>query len=334
MDDPYHSNRADRATRMLAVVGRHLASSAAQVEVVAIGLGSIGSPLAGRIGLKFRTAVYDLFPEAVRRHTAEHPTAVGLDKETLAAAASKAKVIFTCLPNTVNVVEAYEAIRPQLGPSNGELIWLDATSGKSVDAKALAEMLWTRHKIRYCDCAVSGGPAGARKGTLAALVGGETAAFERVTGVIESFSPSSKITHLGNPGSGHLVKSLNNAMLGAHMLVASEAMACLVREGVDIHKALNAINGSSGRSWVTMQRFPDNVLTGDPYGFAIGLHCKDMRNAMGVVTPIRAPMLSLAQGRMEAARAEMGDKVDHTSTCAFAERANGISFLQAGAKKA
>ena len=37
---------------------------------------------------------------------------------------------------------------------------------------------------------------------------GETAAFERVTGVIESFSPSSKITHLGNPGSGHLVKSL------------------------------------------------------------------------------------------------------------------------------
>ena len=29
-------------------------------------------------------------------------------------------------------------------------------------------------------------------------------------------------------------------------------------------QALGAINESSGRSWVTMQRFPDNILTGKP----------------------------------------------------------------------
>ena len=62
--------------------------------------------------------------------------------------------------------------------------------------------------------------------------------------------------------------------IGAHMLIASEGLGAISRSGVDVEKALSAINGSSGRSWVTMQRFPDNILTGKPYGFALGMHCK------------------------------------------------------------
>ena len=58
------------------------------------------------------------------------------------------------------------------------------------------------------------------------------------------------------------------------MLVASEGVAAIARHGVDVASALHAINGSSGRSWVTMQRFPDNILTGDAYGFSLGHHCK------------------------------------------------------------
>ena len=38
-------------------------------------------------------------------------------------------------------------------------------------------------------------------------------------------------------------------------------MGCLQREGIDLRAALKAINASSGRSWATMQRFPDNILT-------------------------------------------------------------------------
>jgi hypothetical protein len=39
-------------------------------------------------------------------------------------------------------------------------------------------------------------------------------------------------------------------------------------------QALAAINGSSGRSWATLQRFPDNICTSQPYNFSLGLHCK------------------------------------------------------------
>ena len=51
-----------------------------------------------------------------------------------------------------------------------------------------------------------------------------------------------------------MVKAINNALLAAHMLTASEAMATLARHGVDVPSALQAINSSSGRSWCTMQR--------------------------------------------------------------------------------
>lgn len=58
-------------------------------------------------------------------------------------------------------------------------------------------------------------------------------------------------------------------MLAAQLLVASEGLAAVAAHGVDINKALGAINGSSGRSWVTMQRFPDHILTGKPYNFTL-----------------------------------------------------------------
>mmetsp|Transcript_50722 Transcript_50722/g.84077 ORF Transcript_50722/g.84077 Transcript_50722/m.84077 type:complete len:121 (+) Transcript_50722:614-976(+) len=117
------------------------------------------------------------------------------------------------------------------------------------------------------------------------------------------------------------------------MLVASEGLAVIARQGVDMQSALQAINSSSGRSWVTMQRFPENILTGEAYGFALGHHCKDMENAMRAIrapladgTPVSAPMLELTRCLMNLARAELGSTVDHTQTVQLAARANGIDF--------
>ena len=83
----------------------------------------------------------------------------------------------------------------------------------------------------------------------------------------------------------------------------------------------------------SMQRFPDNVLTGDAYGFALGMHCKDMENALLAIraphadgTPVAAPMLELTRCLMNLARAELGGDVDHTDTSRLAARANRIDF--------
>ena len=47
---------------------------------------------------------------------------------------------------------------------------------------------------------------------------------------------------LGPAGSGHLVKSINNALLAANLLSASEGVAAIARYGIDVPSALQAID--------------------------------------------------------------------------------------------
>lgn len=227
-------------------------------RVLAVGLGNMGSPIARRIAAHHPTALYDLNAAAVARHAEASGAEAILDSDQLKRAVKQAGIVLTCLPNTDLTRATVEAVRPSLRAGT---VWIDATSGRAQDAADLAEALWEQDGVRYLDCAVSGGPRGAEAGKLAALVGGDRATFEAVQPVIETFAD--KVTHLGPAGSGHLVKAINNALLAANLLTASEGLAAIARHGVDVPSALRAINGSSGRSWVTMQRYPENILTGE-----------------------------------------------------------------------
>ena len=60
-----------------------------------------------------------------------------------------------------------------------------------------------------------------------------------------------------------MTKSLNNLLLAANMVVASEALALAAKAGLAPEKVVAAINGSSGRSYITEYRFPNFVLKGD-----------------------------------------------------------------------
>eukprot|EP01043_Picozoa_sp_COSAG02_P084578 COSAG02_NODE_22382_length_754_cov_1.496183_2_plen_182_part_01 len=163
---------------------RRQLSTQAQTCVV-VGLGNMGAPLAGRIAAKFPTSVFDMDAAAAERHAAEFGSVALSDTEQLSEAVTSADVVVTCLPNTDATLVTVDAVRPSLKAGT---IWIDATSGKSVDAAALAEELWEKHSVRYLDCAVSGGPKGATNGILAALVGGDRATFEGVEPVISTFS--------------------------------------------------------------------------------------------------------------------------------------------------
>ena len=308
---------------------RRFCTSSTKHSVVAVGLGNMGDPLTRRVAAKFPTAVYDLSASAVADHAAATGSVPISDADGLRQQTAAAGVVLTCLPNTDLTRKTLETVRPALRPGT---VWIDATSGRAEDAAALADELWEQHSVRFLDCAVSGGPRGAAKGILAALVGGDQPSFEGVIDVIGCFAD--KITHLGPAGSGHLVKAVNNALLAANLLSASEGIAAIARHGVDVDAALQAINGSSGRSWVTMQRFPDNILTGDAYGFALAMHCKDLENALRAIrepratdgAPVAAPMLELTRCLMSVAREQYGGDVDHTETTRLAARANGIDF--------
>jgi len=221
--------------------------------------------------------VWNRTTSVAEAHAEEHGTLVLDDEFRLLP---EAKISFLCLPTTDDVQSLLERAAPCM--RRGAVV-VDCTSGHPHQVRKISDWLKEDFDITYVDCAVSGGPAGAEKGTVAAFVGCDSdAVVEGVRGPISSFARN--IVHLGPAGSGHAVKAVNNAMNTSNMLCAAEGMLALKNMGVDPAKALTVINTASGRSLMSMQRLPEEVLTGDfAYGFKLGFMRKDVQTANDIM---------------------------------------------------
>ncbi len=94
------------------------------------------------------------------------------------------------------------------------------SSSEPLRTRALARAL-TLKGIGLIDAPVSGGVAGATKGTLTVMVGGAEKDVDELRPLLEAFG---KVVLAGPVGSGHAVKALNNLLSATHLLVTSEAM--------------------------------------------------------------------------------------------------------------
>jgi len=135
-----------------------------------------------------------------------------------------------------------------------------------------------------------GGPGGASKGTLAAMLGGDQEAVEIVRPHIQAFAAN--IVYLGPTGAGHAVKAINNACNVSNLLCLHEGLLALRKMGVDPSAALDVINKSSGRSLMSQDRVPQEVVSGNfNYGFKLGLMAKDV----GIATELMDEFYPQAQ---------------------------------------
>jgi 3-hydroxyisobutyrate dehydrogenase len=120
-------------------------------------------------------------------------------------------------------------------------------------------------------------------------------------------------------------------LLAIQNWAVSESMVVLKKNDVDLHKALEAINESSGRSWSSMQRMPDNILTRKfDYGFSLGLHRKDVESAYSLMQTeggvMNAPMMSQTRLMMSVAVKELGEDADHVEVAKLVERWNDVTL--------
>jgi 3-hydroxyisobutyrate dehydrogenase len=107
---------------------------------------------------------------------------------------------------------------------------------------------------RYLEAPLSGGTAGAQKGTLTLMVGGDAATLDAVRPALEPFS--GLVVHVGGPGMGQVVKLCNNLMAGVNMAAVAEACALAVREGIDPALFYELVTASTGDSRVLRTRYP------------------------------------------------------------------------------
>jgi 3-hydroxyisobutyrate dehydrogenase len=143
------------------------------------------------------------------------------------------------------------------------------------------------------DAPVSGGVAGAQEATLTFMVGGSEAAFERARPLLEAMGKT--IVHAGGPGNGQAAKICNNMILGASMIVVSEAFLLAEKLGLDAQKLFDISSQSSGQCWSMTKYCPvPGLVPTSPAnrdykaGFTAAMMLKDLKLAQTAARGTRA----------------------------------------------
>jgi 3-hydroxyisobutyrate dehydrogenase len=278
-----------------------------------VGLGNMGIPMTRRlVAAGYHVRGFDTSAEALRVFAGtDGPGGVSVAPE-LTSVGDGARTVILMLPDS-DVVEHVLLSAGLLAALPPGSTVIDMSSSDPARTRLLASRV-AEAGVLLIDAPVSGGVAGARAGSLTVMVGGPAAAFEEFRPMLSAIG--SRVVHAGEVGAGHAVKALNNLMSAAHLLASSEALIAGQRFGLDPAVMLEIINGSSGRSGSTENKWPNYVLTGTyDAGFAIRLMIKDIRLALSIEhatgTPCAASEAVVAA--WEAAALELPPDADHTT---------------------
>jgi 3-hydroxyisobutyrate dehydrogenase len=284
-----------------------------------IGLGAMGRPMAANLARVAPTYVWNRTSAVAAAHAAAHGT------QAVAGIADlgDCEVVISCLPTTAEVAAAAGQLGSHLGAGT---VWIDHTSGDPDASREVAAELGDRG-VAYLDAPVSGGTDGAAAGTLTVMVGGDAATLEDVRWCLDAVA--GRVVHVGPLGAGHATKAVNNALLAANLWAAAEGFAALAASGVEASLALEVVNASSGRSYVTERLLPERVVTREfPNTFSLPLLAKDVRLAGDVLRAagVDGPVLALIERLTDDAADELGPDADHSALVQLVERAAGVEL--------
>ncbi len=120
-----------------------------------------------------------------------------------------------------------------------------------------------------------------------------------------------------------------SAALGVNIAALGEGLAALVKAGIPAAKAVEVLNASSGRSFVSEALVPERVLTGTfPVTFRLALLDKDTGIALNVAEQagVDAPVLELGKDLLATARAMLGEEADYLEPIRLIEDASGVEI--------
>ena len=286
-------------------------------SVAFIGLGAMGWHMASHLpktGLA--VWVWNRTFEKAQQHAAQFAThAVNLDQ------AVQADFIFSCLPTSADVEQLIAEHPPKAGS-----IWIDCTSGVPSSAQRLSEQLQMRG-VDYLDAPVSGQTIGAEKGTLTVMVGGDPAAFQLAEPIIAAFS--GLIEHVGESGAGFAVKAVNNTLMATHLWALAEGLTVLKASTVDLNKALNCINHSSGKSNISEHIMAKRVLSRQfEKTFALDLLQKDIGIASDLIghAELDLPLIDLVEKKFKLMPKQQASQVDFSAAVQKLEQLTQIEL--------
>jgi 2-hydroxy-3-oxopropionate reductase len=292
------------------------------LKVGYIGLGLMGKSIARNI-LKagYPLIIHNRSRSAVDELAAEGAQAAARPSEV----AAQVDVVFTNLPDTLDVEKVVLGENGIASGAHPGLIWVDNSTIKPAAARALAVKL-AGQGVLALDAPVSGGDIGARNATLAIMVGGPAEALDKVRPVLQAMGKS--ITHVGEAGAGQVAKAANQIMVAAQMVAMGELLIFAQKAGADPRKVVEAIKGGAAQCWTLDVKTPRLFEGNRSPGFKATMQAKDLNIILETAREYGIPLPSAAvdaQLYNAMLQNDMGD-LDNSAVIGMIEELAGVKL--------
>ena len=242
--------------------------------------------------------------------------------EDIASVVACSEVVLMSLPGPQEVeLVAKEALREM---HSGQVI-VDMSTNSPALVRELSKLA-TKKEVEFLDAPVSGGIRGARKGTLAIMVGGERAPFDKLGNLWDCMG--SNVFHVGDVGAGNAAKLVNNMLAFSIMMSNAEALVLGAKAGIDPQVLWDIVRSSSGNS-MTWEGGARAILR-DRLAptFTVDLACKDIGLATGMAEElgIKLEMIKKAEELLKRFQQNGFAKEDVLATVKSMESSAGVKL--------
>ena len=259
------------------------------MKVAFIGLGVMGYPMAGHLArAKHEVTVYNRTQAKAEKWVGEYG---GSRAPTPREAAQGKDIVFSCVGNDNDLRAVTLGKDGAFAGMKKGAIYADHSTVSANVAREL-EQLARGAGFSALDAPVSGGQAGAEKGILTVMVGGEAQAFAVAQPVMAHYGRA--VTLMGAAGAGQLTKMVNQISIVGLVQSLAEGLNFATRAGLDAKKVIEVISKGAAQSWQLENRGPTMVDDKFDFGFAVDWMRKDLQICLdegrrnGAMLPITA----------------------------------------------
>jgi len=250
-----------------------------------LGVGNMGQPMAGKLlDAGHELWVFDLREDAMRPLLERQARPATSPKDL----ADTCDTVVVSLPTLNAFRRAVTGPEGLLSGTSLKTLINTCTVGKHFLSEI--EQACATAGVTVIDAPISGGPSGARNGTLAVMVSGNPATVTELMPIFRLWGPTVVVAG-DQPGAAQIMKLTNNILAAVGLVATSEAMTMAGKAGIPADAMLQILNNGTGRNFGTMLVFPQAVIPGTfDFGATIEILIKDVDLAIEQGEALGVPM--------------------------------------------
>ena len=259
------------------------------MKLAFLGLGVMGYPMAGHLARAgHEVTVYNRTHAKAAKWVKEYG---GSAAPTPREAAHGKDIVFSCVGNDSDIRQVTTGKDGAFAGMAKGAIYVDHSTVSANVSRELAQAAGAAG-FHFLDAPVSGGQAGAEKGILTVMVGGDAQAFATAQPAMANYGRA--VTLMGPAGAGQLTKMVNQITITGLVQALAEGMNFATRAGLDAKKVIEVISKGAAQSWQLENRGPTMVDDKFDFGFAVDWMRKDLQICLdearrnGALLPVTA----------------------------------------------